>query len=281
MRMARWRHPVYVDLTVSIEPVNQYQRAFLAWPFLTATASNHATITYKELGDRLAIHHRPVRFVLGVIQDHCLIEKLPPLTIVVVSRGRDTPGEGFIAWDVDDLGEGYKRVYSYPWHTIPNPFVFASDGKTTEQWAEELLRRPDKSVEVYLQVRNRGIAQDIFRLALLKAYGHRCAFCGLSIKPALEAAHIVPWTAASQEERMAPSNGLLLCATHHALFDAHMLTVNPACKITCTESPSAPHWSEADRRTALAMHGQSVTLPGDSRFHPSPRMLQRRAEMRG
>jgi putative restriction endonuclease len=266
---------------VSIEPVNQYQRAFLAWPVLTAIASSHGTITYKELGDRLGIHHRPVRFVLGVIQDHCLREKLPPLTIVVVSRGWDTPGEGFIAWDIDDLGEGYKRVYGYPWHALPNPFAFASDGKTPEQWAEELLRRPDKSVEVYLRVRNRGIAQDIFRMALLKAYTHRCAFCGLSIKPALEAAHIIPWRVASEEERMAPSNGLLLCATHHSLFDAHVLTVAASYKIACTESPAAPHWSDADKRTALAMHGQSVTLPGDSRFHPSSLLLQRRAELRG
>src|SRR4051794_32651460 len=87
IRMAGRRHSVYVDVAVSIEPVNQYQRAFLAWPVLTATASNHGTITYKEVGDRLGIHHRPVRFVLSVIQDHCLKEKLPPLTIIVVGQG--------------------------------------------------------------------------------------------------------------------------------------------------------------------------------------------------
>jgi hypothetical protein len=47
---------------------NQYQRAFLAWPVLTDTAAKHAKITYVQMGDRLGIHHRPVRYVLSVIR---------------------------------------------------------------------------------------------------------------------------------------------------------------------------------------------------------------------
>ena len=271
-----WAAPIR-RLMSSTAPVNQYERAFLAWPVLTSVASSRGTITYKQLSDRIGIHHRPVRFVLGVIQDYCLQEKLPPLTIVVVGSARHTPGEGFMAWDVEDLDEGYRRVYSYSWNALPNPFAFASDGSTPEQLADELLRRPDQSRQIYLRVRNRGIAQDVFREALLRAYGRRCAFCGLSIRPALQAAHIIPWTEASAEQRMAPSNGLLLCATHHALFDANVLIVTGSCKIACPEPD--PRWADPDKRAAMALHGQSIALPADQRHRPSPAFLQRRLDL--
>lgn len=78
-----------------VNPI-QYQRAALAWPVLTATAANESKITYLELPQRLGIHPRPIRFVLAVIQDHCLREKLPPLTILVVNQGHHQPGQGFI-----------------------------------------------------------------------------------------------------------------------------------------------------------------------------------------
>jgi putative restriction endonuclease len=58
----------------------------------------------------MSIHHRALRFVLGKIQDLSLGEKLPPLTILVVNQDTTRPGEGFIAWDVDDLAVGYDPV---------------------------------------------------------------------------------------------------------------------------------------------------------------------------
>ncbi len=157
--------------------VNQYQRAFLAWPVLTETAAKNTTITYKELGQQIGIHHRTVRLVLGVIQSYCLSEKLPPLTILVVNRDRHKPGEGFIAWDIDDLAKGTQRVYGYPWQDLSNPFAFADGGATLDQLAQRLVTTPEAAASVYGQIRNRGIAQDVFRRALLAAYGQRCAFC--------------------------------------------------------------------------------------------------------
>jgi len=47
--------------------VNQYERAFRAWPLLTTAATNHSTITYADLADHLHIHPRPIRYVLGVL----------------------------------------------------------------------------------------------------------------------------------------------------------------------------------------------------------------------
>ena len=67
--------------------INQAERAFRAWPILTKRASEGKTITYGELGTLLGVHHRAVRYVLALIQDYRLEEKLPPLTILIVNQG--------------------------------------------------------------------------------------------------------------------------------------------------------------------------------------------------
>ncbi|MNU87088.1 hypothetical protein D3C71_768660 [compost metagenome] len=71
-------------------------------------------------------------------------------------------------------------------------------------------------------VRRRG--QPAFRKALLEAYGGRCAMTGCNAVDALEAAHIVPYQNSSSN---AISNGLLLRADVHTLFDLHLIGINP------------------------------------------------------
>ena len=69
-----------------------------------------------------------------------------------------------------------------------------------------------------------------FRLEVMKAYGSRCAFCGLclpSIKGEVaagcQAAHILPY---AQYDLDRISNGMCLCPTHHWAFDQHLLVVD-------------------------------------------------------
>jgi putative restriction endonuclease len=258
--------------------VDQYERAFRAWPLLTATAANRSTITYVELSDALHIHPRPIRYVLAPIQDWCLHDKKPPLTILAVNQRWHRPGEGFIAWDVRDLEEGYEQVYSFPWSELANPFAFAATGATPEELADRLVVTPEKATEVYQQVKNPGFAQVVFRLALLTAYRRRCAFCGLSLTDALQAAHIIPWNEASAAQRMSPSNGLLLCSTHHSLFDADILSVTPDRTIVCLRGNVPGHrWTEADRGAAIVLDGQPSSLPADARLRPSDAALAYRA----
>ena len=243
-----------------VKPV-WYEKAALAWPILTETAANQTTITYADLAHRLGIHPRPIRYVLGVIQDYCLRRELPPLTILVVNQ-RGLPGEGFIAWPIDNLDEGYQDVYGYAWHQEGNPFGYAESGTTLEQLAQRLLTKPQESAAVYGRIQNRGMAQVLFRQTLLDAYGQRCAFCGLSLQAALQAAHIIRWNEATNEQRLDPRNGLLLCATHHALFDAHVLTVTVERRIAFHPHRSATHrWSEADQHAAVSLDGQPIRTP--------------------
>jgi hypothetical protein len=71
-------------------------------------------------------------------------------------------------------------------------------------------------------IRRRG--QPEFRQALLKAYNHQCAITNYDIEPVLEAAQIVPYLGPQTHEI---TNGLLLRADLHTLFDLYLITIDP------------------------------------------------------
>lgn len=242
--------------------VNQIARAYEAWPILVDVAIKNTTITYGELAKKLGIHHRAIRYVLGVIQDYCLGEKLPPLTIVVVNQSEGMPGDGFIAWDADDLETGLAKVYGFNWRLVENPFVYASDGSSEEELVERLVLKPEQAGEVFARVKVRGAAQAIFRKVLLRVYEGSCAFCGLTFVDALEASHIVPWASASDEQRLNPSNGILLCSVHHRLFDGGLMTISKSGKIVYYDpkGDDGPY-SSADKEMTLLLHGKLAFSP--------------------
>ena len=72
-------------------------------------------------------------------------------------------------------------------------------------------------------VQRRG--QQGFRESLILAYEGKCAITGCSIRDVLEAAHIVPYRDAHTNNI---SNGLLLRADLHTLFDCKLLAIDPA-----------------------------------------------------
>lgn len=65
--------------------------------------------------------------------------------------------------------------------------------------------------------------QQQFRQRLLEIYGNRCCISDCDAVPALEAAHIKPYLG---DHTNTPTNGLLLRADLHTLFDLHELTVD-------------------------------------------------------
>lgn len=74
----------------------------------------------------------------------------------------------------------------------------------------------------YRHIRLR-LGQPGFRSRLLAAYGGRCAVTGTDVPEILEAAHISPH---SRGGTMQTSNGLLLRADLHTLFDLRLLVVD-------------------------------------------------------
>lgn len=260
---------------------NHVERAYRAWPILVSQAMNHAEpITYGELAARLNIHHRAVRYVLGVIQSYCLLERLPPLTILVVDAITRRPGTGFIAWAMDDLDRGKQEVREYAWGGLENPFRYASDGTNEGDLVKELVDDPDSSDEIFSRIKVRGMAQVIFRKALLRVYKGRCAFCGLTFEDALEAAHLIPWGESSPKERLHAGNGILLCSTHHGLFDAGLITISRSGIITYRDpdGDDGPY-SKADKMATVSLHGKRPHLPIAKEHQPSERALARHHEI--
>ena len=67
-----------------------------------------------------------------------------------------------------------------------------------------------------------------FRRAVVTAYTHRCAFCGIRMRTidghtAVDAAHIIPWSLSHNDD---PRNGLALCKLCHWSFDEGLLGVS-------------------------------------------------------
>ena len=255
-----------------MDEINQIERAALAWQVLINIAEERDVIRYKALGNEIGIHHRAVKFVLAVIQNYCLEHELPPITILV-GDADGLPGAGFIAWDVDNFEEGFRIVYDYNWKNLDNPFNYALEGQTEEEIVEELLSQPDESGSVYSKVKVRGTAQTIFRLALLKAYNSKCAFCGLSFPPALQAAHIIPWAKSNHQQRLDVRNGLLLCASHHCLYDAGILNVDPEYKIKFNQRFNTRKLSDCDKFLTLNLNDKRINLPTKAQHRPIPEYI--------
>ncbi|MGH7514916.1 MAG: HNH endonuclease [Gemmatimonadales bacterium] len=113
-------------------------------------------------------------------------------------------------------------------------------------------------------VARQGQAQ--FRDALIRAYEGRCAVTGCDSPYALEAAHIRPYLG---EHTNIVTNGLLLRADIHALFDLGLLAVNPATRtIVISDQLSGHHYK--------SLQDRPLNLPAIPELHPDHDLLTER-----
>lgn len=246
------------------------------WPNLVEAGRHRNLTTYTALADIIGTNALSVGYALGPIQTYCLESRLAPLTVVVVNKASGVPGDGFIAWGADDLETARDLVQQQNWDLVGNPFAGFGLQDDEATFAEAILADPSSSGEVYRKVRDRGIAQRVFRLALLEAY-NGCAMCGLTFPAALEAAHILQWGMCSDEERMDPANGLLLCSSHHRLFDDHTFRLRPDLTIEYYDPAGVDgQYSDADRALALELHGRAIMSPVVKAAMPGQSFIARR-----
>jgi len=255
--------------------VNQEARAYKTWNILTELAPHSRPTTYEELATKLGTHALAVRYVLSLIQDYCRDNGRPPLTILVINKQSQEPGEGFTAWGHENLQDGRTEVRNHDWAREPNPFAYAADGTTDDDLVNRLLTTPEKSQEVYAKVKVRGMAQKIFRSALLKAYNGRCAFSGASFVETLDAAHIIPWSRCTPDLKMNPQNGILMLCCHHRLFDLGILSVDEDFRIVFTNKNGST-LTETDKLLVEKLHGESVALPTNPLLRPGKHFIRRR-----
>jgi len=95
------------------------ERAWQAWPVLTAAAANRQLLTYELLGKLTGMYTAGLGDVLERIQSYCLLNKLPPLSAIVVNKHTGLPGSGFIA--TNDVPKAFMQVFGYDWSSTPCP----------------------------------------------------------------------------------------------------------------------------------------------------------------
>lgn len=103
-------------------------------------------------------------------------------------------------------------------------------------WDQRSHAKPlaDTPTEVQRLVWARSHVGQRFREKVLAAYGTECAFCDLPYTDILEAAHIIPWSEATEAQRIDVRNGVLLCPNCHSLFDRNLLQLSRDFRIVGT-----------------------------------------------
>lgn len=101
-----------------------------------------------------------------------------------------------------------------------------------------------------------------FRAKLLVAYDRRCAITDCHAEEALEAAHVIPF---ASDQNYEPSNGILMRADIHTLFDLFLVSIEPKTAKVWLAPGLLPHYGELGGRTAR--------LPADPLLRPSASRL--------
>ncbi len=111
------------------------------------------------------------------------------------------------------------------------------------------------------------LGQSTFRFGLEDAYG-QCAVTREHSLPALDAAHIVPYREGGSHDL---TNGLLLRADVHRLYDSGYVTVTP--DYTFKVSPRLRKDFD-NGKVYYALDGQRIFAPDDLQRRPSPENLE-------
>ena len=162
--------------------------------------------------------------------------------------------------DFVDYGRGEQEEPEEALQIEPeNSFVQVEVEPVPEIVPESIIDARERVIAAV--VRRRG--QPEFRKALIEAYDSACAITGCNAVEALEAAHISPYRGPDTNR---PSNGLLLRADLHTLFDLGLIAVDTkTMTVVIAESLIDTTYAE--------INGQLLRLPAREAFRPNLRAL--------
>lgn len=112
------------------------------------------------------------------------------------------------------------------------------------------------------------LGQGSFRVLVTDAYDRRCAVTSERTLPALDAAHIKPY---SESGLHLVRNGILFRRDLHALFDKGYLTITPTMHI---EVSGRIKEEFENGRDYYRHHGGAIRLPANPSDRPSPEFLE-------
>jgi hypothetical protein len=112
-----------------------HERAAQIWAALALAAKNRQVLTYGLVSKLIGVPQAGLGQLLEPIQSYCLLNNLPPLTILVVSEQTGMPGAGFIA--ASDIPRTQQQVFAFDWigRGAPQP----------EHLADAVAKRPSNA----------------------------------------------------------------------------------------------------------------------------------------
>lgn len=135
-----------------------------------------------------------------------------------------------------------------------------------EQYFDTGSEKDERERTLRETVQRKG--QPAFRRKLLHAYGGRCAVTRCDATDALEACHITPYLG---KKSNLVSNGLLLRADIHTLFDLDLIGIDPrSLRVVLAPRLRSSFYSKLD--------GRRLAKLNDGRLRPNQDALQRRWE---
>ena len=112
------------------------------------------------------------------------------------------------------------------------------------------------------------LGQGAFRVAVTEAYGRQCAVTGGKVLPALDAAHIKPY---SEGGFHTESNGILLRKDIHSVFDAGYATVDDNFRFVVSKKVKEVFNNGEEY---LRLHGNNIRLPSKKSDWPNADFLR-------
>lgn len=215
-----------------------------------------------ELEDRIRGHRERFRYESGArdTQIGC-IQIVNPVFFPEerwVAQPEDWPLHGQRPKKYDlEIGEG-ERIWNECIATaqeLSRPKVLGRGGEEGARYGEPKLTRP-------------RLGQKTFRIAVTEAYGRACALTGEHSLPALDAAHIKPFALGGEN---ALSNGLLLRADLHRLFDWGYVTVTPGLRIKVSARLREEY---QNGRSYYPLDGTVFRSPSAMDAQPDPSLLE-------
>jgi 5-methylcytosine-specific restriction enzyme A len=79
------------------------------------------------------------------------------------------------------------------------------------------------------------VGQGAYRKRIIHRWEYKCAVTGFDKLEVLIASHILPWSQASNNQRLDVHNGILLSPTYDALFDRHLISFENSGKIILSD----------------------------------------------
>ena len=245
-------------LPSGIDPISQALDQTLGaqggWHFNTKTRLVHGNAGFDEFAS------------LGQMLDHLKAEGLATgggAACKVVRSGRLA--------DLD-LGEEFRQALSLFAPLLarcaPTPWdIQVRSAQAAVEELDEPVEPPPSTVEegrqrVFAEIARRQ-GQAKFRRKLLDAYNGTCAITGTNVSDVLQAAHIRPYNGPSTNH---VTNGILLRADLHTLFDLKLITINPnsMCLTVSPRLQGTIYWD---------LNGREVTRPGKASMHPNAQAL--------